>query len=184
MYLLFIYSSWLVIPCALLSHSPGTSHNIHSYANNIKIADIPLSCLAIFFAGSSQCWNKRDKKINDSKRCSGTSFLVYLFILFLNIKKISSYFMYLLRSHVPVPHNVTMPDPTCAVTAAMTWVKRTSVPAVGLTPACCYDQARSTGRTYEHRHRWLSGRRRNGVPNHGWSTFQHHTALVRQYSLQ
>lgn len=143
MYLLFKSSSWLV------THSPGATHNTHSYANNIKIADIPLSCLAIFLAGSSQCWNKRDKQINDSKRCSGTSALAYIStsILLLNTEKTILYFMYLLRSDGPLaPHS----DDARTHLRCFSEENISSLPA-GLAAACFSDQATSTGRTYEHR---------------------------------
>jgi len=49
---------------ALLRNNTSIQHTIW---NIIKIADIPLSCLAIFLVGSSQCWNKTDTKVNDFK---------------------------------------------------------------------------------------------------------------------
>jgi hypothetical protein len=44
------------------SVAPLRNNMLHTIRKIVKVADIPLSCLAIFLVGSSQCWNKTDKK--------------------------------------------------------------------------------------------------------------------------
>jgi hypothetical protein len=89
------------------------------------------------------------QEINNSKRCSGTSSLVYPSILFLNTEKIILYFMYLLRSDGPVAAQCDAARSQLDLSE-----ENSSALSVGLTPACSSDQATITGRTYEHRHCW------------------------------